>query len=247
MGLSDVWGIVTHYQEKGESVGTPLLNSILLTYTQSGFGEYAVKMIEQYSVFKCDCNIETFKPLLEMFGKDLKDPGRFSVIWRQMVDDWGVVPSSPLVHLALDVALLSRSPKQTLAVLKEMQSMKIFPSPDQAEKLASVAGGVPTIRQHMNTLIEVQAVTTARRLRVDSNKHQLKLIEASIRLHKEGKKVGDPTEAQEVMNERNESRKMWRRKNKIPSHSFEEKQLRRAKGGELYSQRVDKPTRHLNA
>merc|ERR1712224_219982 len=86
----------------------------------------------------------TYKILLEMLGREQREICRFFALWEILPRD--PKPSEELYHLALEMALESRSARQTIKILEEMLEARVFPSPQLAEKLA--IAGRTTIQIH---------------------------------------------------------------------------------------------------
>ncbi len=134
--LRHAWNVVAEARRvwNKELDWTRMLNQVVAVYVAGGFAEFAVDMLPHYAAFGVQPNAETWEVLLRMFGEDLKDVGRFFLLW-------GTIPKDPplpeeLYHLALEMALLSRSSQQTCVVLEEMYSATVFPTPQLAERLA---------------------------------------------------------------------------------------------------------------
>ena len=134
--LRNAWNVVAEARRvwANELDWTSMLNEVLAVYVAGGFIDFAVEMLPQYAEFGVQPTALTWELLLRMFGEDLKDVGRFFLLWDTIPKD----PKLPdeLYHLALEMALVSRSSQQTCAVLEQMYAATVFPTPQLAERLA---------------------------------------------------------------------------------------------------------------
>ena len=133
--LRYAWNVVAEARRACESEidWTEMLNQVLKVYVAGGFVEFAVEMLPQYAEFGVNPDAETWTQLLRMFGDDLKDVGRFFLLWDTPKD---IALPDELYHLALEMALQSRSSQQTCAILEQMYAVSVFPTPHLAERLA---------------------------------------------------------------------------------------------------------------
>jgi len=223
---------------------TAMLNEVLGVYVAGGFSNFAMEMLKQYHLFGAAPDAQTWEHLLEMLGRDLKDVGRFMTLW-------GAVPKDPqppdeLYHLALDMALQSRSSRLTCAMLEEMYSVAVFPSPQLTERLAKAGRNVIQIHHLISKFI-----TLNRDLKVSTSKRETALLqthmdEREALLAADGMTVRDPTPEQE---ERDRHFKKLHEQGafKRPWLPFGEYLVSKQKGGEAYAKRHDKPRPNLLA
>ena len=130
--LRHAWGVVSAAREaySDKLDWTSLLNEIVGVYVAEGFSDFAMDMLPQYAVFGAEPDAETWEHLLRMLGE--RDIGRFFTLWNSVPKP---LPEE-LYQVALDVALRSRSSQQTCAILEEMYTVPVFPSPQLTERLA---------------------------------------------------------------------------------------------------------------
>ncbi|CAJ1340960.1 unnamed protein product [Effrenium voratum] len=244
--LRYAWNIVAEARQAcaDEIDWTSMLNEVLRVYVAGGFAEFALDMLPQYAVFGVQPDGETWELLLRMLSEDLKDVGRFFLLW-------STIPKEPklpdeLYLLALEMALRSRSSQQTCAVLEEMYGAAVFPSPDLAERLAKAGRHVIQIHQLMGKFIALN-----RDLRVATAKRETALLQTHMDERDayraaEGLTVRSPTPEQDFRD------KHFTRLHKLgvfrrPWLPFGEYLVSKQKGGEAYAKRRDKPRPNLLA
>merc|ERR1712176_1358393 len=97
-------------------------------------------MLQQYIVFGAEPDSVTYRQLLEMLGRDIGDVGRFFALWEAVPKE--PKPADELYHLALEMALETRSAKRTCAVLEELYDARVLPTPQLTERLADTGRNV---------------------------------------------------------------------------------------------------------
>lgn len=138
--LRHAWQVCSEArQARSDLDWSKLLDAVLEVYVAGGFAEFAVEMLPHYSAFGVEPTVDTWHCLLRMFG-DRQDVGRFFVLWDAVPEH--IEKSEQLYHLALEMALQSRSAQQTCVILEQMLKVSVFPSPQLAERLAKAGRNV---------------------------------------------------------------------------------------------------------
>lgn len=222
---------------------TAMLNEVLGVYVAGGFTNFAMDMLRQYPLFGAEPDAETWEHLLTMFAKDLKDVGRFFTLW-------GAIPKDPqppdeLYHLALDMALHSRSSRRTCAVLEEMHAAAVFPTPQLTERLAKAGRHVIQIHHLISKFITLNQQLKVSQAKRETGLLQTHMDEREVLLAADGLTVRSPTPEQE---ERDKYFKMMHKQGafKRPWLPFGEYLVSKQKGGEAYAKR-DRPRPNLLA
>ncbi|CAK9079503.1 Pentatricopeptide repeat-containing protein PFL1605w [Durusdinium trenchii] len=242
--LRYAWNVVAEARRACESRinWTSMLNEVLRVYVAGGFAEFAVEMLPQYAEFGVNPDADTWAHLLRMFGDDLKDVGRFFLLWDTVPQD--IKLSDDLYHLALEMALQSRSSQQTCAVLEQMYSVSVFPTPQLAERLAKAGRHVIQIHQQIGKFISLN-----RDLKIAAAKRETALLqthmdEREAYLAADGLTVRSPTPEQEYRDryfDQLHKQGVFKR----PWLPFGEYLASKQKGGEAYAKRHDKPRPNL--
>lgn len=242
--LRNAWNVVAEARRvwSNELDWTSMLNEVLGVYVAGGFADFAVDMLPQYAEFGVQPTAQTWDLLLRMFGEDLKDVGRFFLLWETVPKD----PRLPdeLYHLALEVALLSRSSQQTCAVLEQMYSATVFPTPQLAERLAKAGRHVIQIHQQMGKFIDLNRDLKVIATKRDTALLQTHMDEREAYLAAEGLTVRSPTPEQEYRDryfDRLHKQGVFKR----PWLPFGEYLASKQKGGEAYAKRHDRPRPNL--
>ncbi|CAE7681431.1 unnamed protein product [Symbiodinium sp. CCMP2592] len=240
--LRHAWGVVSAarqaYADKLD--WTSLLNEIVGVYVAGGFSDFAMDMLPQYAVFGAEPDADTWEHLLRMLGE--RDIGRFFTLWNTVPKP---LPEE-LYHLALDVALRSRSSQQTCAVLEEMYTVPVFPSPQLTERLARAGRHIVQIHHQIGKFIALN-----RDVKVASAKRETALLQTHMDERDtyraaEGLTVRSPTPEQEFRDryfDKLKQQGVFRR----PWLPFGEYLVSKQKGGEAYARRHDKPRPNLLA
>jgi len=181
-----------------------------------------------------------------MLGRDLKDVGRFFSLWEVVPRNAaaGMQPSEELYNLALEMALESRSAKRTVAVLEEFCEAQVYPTPRLAERLARAGRHVVQIHHLVGKILQANRQQKAVEVHREGALLQTHLDEREIELASEGKTVRDATPEQEVRSQffrQMEKRGAFRR----PWLPYGEYLASKAKGGEAYAKRHDRPRPNL--
>eukprot|EP00928_Gymnodinium_smaydae_P030010 TRINITY_DN22431_c0_g1_i1.p1 TRINITY_DN22431_c0_g1~~TRINITY_DN22431_c0_g1_i1.p1 ORF type:complete len:932 (-),score=247.40 TRINITY_DN22431_c0_g1_i1:150-2945(-) len=222
---------------------TALLNAAMSVYIAGGYSQYAVDLLRHYDALGASPNGDTYRQLLEMFGQDLRDPGRFFALW-EAVPREPERPADELYHLALEVALTTGSAKKTCDVLEEFCAAKVFPTPQLADRLAKIGRHVTQIH-----LLVARLISANRESRVEVAKREAALIEANIQerelvLAEVGLSVRDPTPEQEARDRHFQSlrKRGWFRRPWLPIGEY---LASKQKGGEAYAKKHDRPRPNL--
>ena len=138
--LRHAWQVCSEARQARKDLDwSKLLDTVLEVYVAGGFAEFAVEMLPHYRSFGVEPTVDTWHCLLRMFG-DRKDVGRFFLLWDAVPEH--IEKSEQLYHLALEMALQSRSAQQTCVILEQMLVVSVFPSPQLAERLAKAGRNV---------------------------------------------------------------------------------------------------------
>ncbi|CAK0824371.1 unnamed protein product [Prorocentrum cordatum] len=223
---------------------TQLLNEVMGVYVAGGFSQHAVEMLQQYPLFGASPDAATYRHLLEMLGRDLQDTGRFFALWERLPGK-PEVPND-LYHLALEVALETRSAKRTCAVLEEMLSSKVFPTPQLTDRLAKVGRHVTQVHLLVARFVSLNKTAKVAEAKREKELLQTHMDERELELAAVGLTRKSPTPEQEVRTKHFETlhkRGFFRR----PWLPYEEYKASKEKGGEAYAKRRDRPRPNLLA
>jgi len=243
--LRCMWHVVAEARQRRADVDwTQMLNEVMAVYVAGGFTRFAVDMLQQYAVFGARPDLQTYRQLLEMLGRDLKDVGRFFSLWE-------VAPREPqlpadLYNLALEMALESRSARRTCAVLEEFLAARVYPSPQMATRLAKAGRHVVQIHLLVGRLLTMNREDKVVEVKRTTALLQTHMDEREAELAAMGKTSKDPTPEQEARKAHFESLKK-RGFFKRPWLPFGEYVASKQKGGEAYARRHDKPRPNLLA
>jgi pentatricopeptide repeat protein len=233
------WHLVGGLREKlGKPVQPAVLNAVTQVYANAGFTDHALAMLDQFVKAEVVPNTHTYEILLEMFGMSVpSDPTRFFMIFDSHINE---LPPR-ILHLALDVALESKSAKRTVFVLETMEKRHVFPLPQQAEKLAQVGRKIVQIHQSVGKLVALQKSITHDTMVRENAVVQLQIQEHEVRLALDGKTTNDPTVEQEVR-EKFFNRQKSPKNPRLPRNEY--LQIKK-KGGVMHGKKIDKPTPSL--
>ncbi|KFH04764.1 pentatricopeptide repeat domain-containing protein [Toxoplasma gondii VAND] len=245
--LRYAWHLVQDMRAKGVEIETKTLNALLEVYIAGGFSQYAVEMLKQYHVLGCEPDIYTYKALLTMFARDLKDVGRFFALWDFMRRHTSLSPPPALLHLALSTAMDSQSASRTVKVLQEMYALKVFPTPHLTDRLARVGREITAIHEMIGLFVKLQKQDV-----FDKNRKEQQLLQTQIDEHElkvfaeRGVPLkGDATPEQEVRKEffdkQDKLKKAKFGGNRRPWLPLGEFLQSKQKGGEAYAKRHDRP------
>eukprot|EP00933_Yihiella_yeosuensis_P016042 TRINITY_DN13850_c1_g1_i1.p1 TRINITY_DN13850_c1_g1~~TRINITY_DN13850_c1_g1_i1.p1 ORF type:complete len:539 (-),score=113.12 TRINITY_DN13850_c1_g1_i1:123-1640(-) len=221
---------------------TAMLNEVLGVYVAGGYSNFAMEMLKQYPLFGASPDSETWEHLLDMLGRDLKDVGRFFALWEAMPKE--PQPPDELYHLALDVALQSRSSHRTCKVLDEMYAVAVFPTPQLTERLARAGRHVIQIHHQIAKFVALNRDLKVSQVKRETALLQTHMDERETLLAADGVTVRDPTPEQA---ERDRYFKKLHQQGafKRPWLPFGEYLTSKQKGGEAYAKRHDKPRPNL--
>eukprot|EP00921_Rhytidocystis_pertsovi_P009901 GHVQ01015867.1.p1 GENE.GHVQ01015867.1~~GHVQ01015867.1.p1 ORF type:complete len:1045 (-),score=131.46 GHVQ01015867.1:242-3211(-) len=239
--LRYAWEAVQDMRHKQLPIDTTALNALTQVYINAGLAQYAIDMLKQFELFKCEPNRHTFEALLQMLGKNLKDSGRFFALWEFMKANTLITVSPRMMHLALDTAMTSRSASRVVKVLQEMYEAKVYPTPQLTDRLARVGRQVTEIHALVGMFIKMQKEDTFHECRKQQSMIQSKIDEHELRLFADGKTPKSAaTPEQEVRKQyfKKQKQKQSGRIGKwVPREAY--RQLK-AKGGEVYALHHDK-------
>jgi len=237
--LRFAWQVVTDMRSRGVMPDTRTLNALVQVYAAAGFSRYAIEMLEQYEPLGCVPDAHTYRILLEMLGRDMKDVGRFFALWQHMVTHTNIRPAPELHHLALQVAMDSRSAQRTVSVMEDMLAAKVFPTVDLIDRLAKVGRTVLEIHQLVGQFIDLNKEVTYRRAKRETDLVKLQIEEQQLRLAPDGLTFETPTPEQESRKRYFDSMKKKGLSDR-PYLPYEEWKARKAKGGKYYAERSDR-------
>ncbi|CBZ52035.1 putative PPR repeat-containing protein [Neospora caninum Liverpool] len=245
--LRYAWHLVQDMRMKGVEIETKTLNALLEVYIAGGFSQYAVDMLKQYHVLGCEPDIYTYKALLTMFAKDLKDVGRFFALWDFMRRHTSLSPPPALLHLALSTAMDSQSASRTVKVLQEMYALKVFPTPQLTDRLARVGREITAIHEMIGLFVKLQKQDVFDRNRKEQQLLQTQIDEHELKVFAErGVPLkGDRTPEQEVrkdfFDKQDKLKKAKYGGNRRPWMPLGDFLQSKQKGGEAYAKRHDRP------
>lgn len=240
VNLKLAWHIVADLQAKSVPVTTEVLNAVVEVYCAAGLVEEAIGMLSEFAVFKTAPNGRTYAEILKILGEK-NDLGRFFELFefaKKTVDE-------NIFHLALDLAMESRSSKRTVSVLEDMLQRNIRPLPAAAERLAVLGRQIVQIHQVVGKMVAQQRDETHEQTTKKHAVLDLELEEHRTRLaFIEGK-----TDVQLETVENEARRLYWEKKGKIGNLKLSKKDHleRKKKGGRMYGLKVDKPKANLLA
>ncbi|PHJ21869.1 pentatricopeptide repeat domain-containing protein [Cystoisospora suis] len=244
------WYLLQDMRIKKIPIEVKTLNALLEVYIAGGFAQYAVDLLKYFPQFECEPDIYTYKALLTMFAKDLKDVGRFFALWTYMRTHTSLRPSPGLLHMALETAIVSQSAKQTLKILQEMYSLKVYPTPQLTARLVRVGRDITAIHHMIGLFIQLekkevydQNRKTQQLIQTEIDEYELKTFqEKGVTISGKGRNA---TPEQEVRKEFFKKKgKLEKEKyggNRRPWLPLGEYLQSKQKGGEAYALKHDKP------
>eukprot|EP00747_Dinoflagellata_sp_TGD_P224441 gnl/TRDRNA2_/TRDRNA2_96870_c1_seq1.p1 gnl/TRDRNA2_/TRDRNA2_96870_c1~~gnl/TRDRNA2_/TRDRNA2_96870_c1_seq1.p1 ORF type:complete len:619 (-),score=115.05 gnl/TRDRNA2_/TRDRNA2_96870_c1_seq1:121-1707(-) len=245
--LRCVWHVVADARRRSTHLDwTRMLNEVMAVYIAGGFPQFAVEMLKQYAVFGAAPDGTTWGQLLEMLARDSKDVGRFFALWDGLPQETSRPPD--LYHLALEMALESRSARRTCTVLESMYEARVFPTPQLTERLAKAGRHVIQIHMLIGKFIDLNRQAKSDEARRETALIQTHIDERELELAAEGRTVRTPTSEQKVRDQHFESlhKRGWFRKPWLPKGEY---LATKQKGGEAYAKHPgrDKPRPNLLA
>jgi pentatricopeptide repeat protein len=238
--LRVVWALVTDAKTKKFPVTSKMLNSVMTAYKNGKFHEHAIKVLDEFDRFGCSLTSKTMEILFGIFY-EMKDTGRFFAL---LFDDsenpliaQAIQVNPKILNLALDLAMDSKSGKKTVDVLTLMKSSSIFPTPQQAEKLANVGKKVVDIHLAVSALISKQKQKVAEEVRVRNKTVDLNISEYQATLAVEAKSIKDPSKHQQSRNKFFEKLKKITGGNNRPFLPLKKYHELTKRGGELYEKK----------
>ncbi|PFH36480.1 pentatricopeptide repeat domain-containing protein [Besnoitia besnoiti] len=245
--LRYAWHIVQDMRAKGVKLETKTLNALLEVYVAGGFSQYAVEMLKHYHELGCEPDIYTYKALLTMFARDLKDVGRFFALWDFMRRHTSLSPPPDLLHLALSTAMDSQSASRTVKVLQEMYALKVFPTPQLTDRLARVGREITAIHEMIGLFVKLQKQDVFEKNRKEQQLLQTQIDEHELKVFaNRGVTLrADHTPEQEVRKEffdkQDKAKKAKYGGNRRPWMPLGEFLQSKQKGGENFAKKHDRP------
>lgn len=242
--LRGAWQVVAEAKRccHGHLDWTLMLNEVMSVYIAAGFPQYAVDLLQQYLLFDASPNTATYTQLLNLLGRDMKDVGRFFALWEVLPKD----PRLPdeLYHLALEMAMETRSAKRTCAMLEEMYDARVFPTPQLADRLAKVGRHVIQIHELVGKFVALNRDEKLDSIQRDAALLQTRMDEREVELAAIGQTVDMPTPEQEARKKHFDylRRRGWFKRPWLP---FGDYVASKQKGGEAYAKRHDRPRPNL--
>ena len=237
VNLRLAWHIVADMRAKGMAVTAPVLDALVVVYKQANLPDQATAMLQQYTLFECEPSVRAYETLLEMFGLSgsAADQAKFFKLYDSLKDR---KLSDRIYHLALDVAMESKSSKRTVAMLEQMNERKIWPLPAAMEKLAVVGRKIIHIHQVVGKMVATQREEVYERSEREKSLLTLAIEEHRTRLAAlEGK-----TDTEFVTVEHEVRQKLFSSSSKGNMKLSKKEHLQvKKKGGEMHARRVDKP------
>jgi len=233
--LRCAWHVVAEARRRCRKLDwTRMLNEVMGVYIAAGLAQFAVDMLEQFAVFQARPDTETYRQLLEMLGRDLKDIGRFFALWDALPRE--PPPSTALMHLALEMAMESRSARRTCTVLEEMYAAEVYPSPQLTDRLAKVGRRVIQIHLLVGKFIALNRDSKAAAAQRETALLQAHMDEREVELAALGQTTRMPTPQQQAREKHFDSlrKRGWFRRPWLP---FAEYLASKQKGGEAYRKR----------
>ncbi|KYN98133.1 putative pentatricopeptide repeat protein [Plasmodium gaboni] len=231
-----------------ESINTKLLNSLILLYINCEYYEYAVNMLKYFSYFECVPDYYTFHMLFNMLYYKLKDYSKVLCLYDYMINNTENKPNEKILNLILNCAIQTKSSKNTLFILRQMFTYKIYPSPQMVKKLYHVGRYITEIQILINSMISQQKKDVYEVNLKDNQLIQLNIDEYELNLFKEGKTFKTKTPLDQVREQ------FFKRKQRIEKEKRMSKNKKssdwlpygqylqsKKKGGEMYARRVDRP------
>jgi pentatricopeptide repeat protein len=234
------WYFVSDLREKGLKISTPVLNSVMRVYLAAGQLEQAVNTLSEFEALQVAPNSETYEILLMEYGKR-SEVGKFFALFDQTKSKI----SPDLFHVALDMAIESRSSKQTVAVLESMLERNIRPLPAASEKLAVVGRKIVQIHQVIGKMVAQNRDETHERT---SKEHALLNLEIEEHRTRIAMVEGKSDLAFETPE--NEAKRLyWSKQDKRKNPKLARKDYLevKKKGGAMHALKSDKPRSNLLA
>ena len=231
------WYIVHDLRSnKSLAVSTDILNAVMEVYAANGDSIQTVACLAQFEKFDCAPNSKSYEILLEMYSKQ-NDVGKFFALFDSSFQN---ITNNRIFHLALDMAIDSRSSKRTVAVLESMLEKGLRPLPDAAEKLARVGRKVVQIHQVVGRMVAQQRDETHERTEKENA-----LISLDIEEHRTRLAFLQGKTDMEYMTPENEAKQLYwskkketlRKSPKLAKSDFLEV---KKKGGALHALKTDK-------
>ncbi|SOV79410.1 pentatricopeptide repeat protein, putative [Plasmodium sp. gorilla clade G3] len=241
-------GTELHSFTSHDCINTKILNSLILLYINCEYYEYAINMLKYFSYFECVPDYYTFHMLFNMLYYKMKDYGKVLCLYDYMINNTQNKPNEKILNLILNCAILTKSSKNTLFILRQMFTYKIYPSPQMIKKLYHVGRYITEIQLLINSMISQQKKDIYEVNLKDNQLIQLNIDEYELNLFKEGKTFKSKTPLDEVREQ------FFKRKQRIEKEKRMSKNKKssdwlpygqylqsKKKGGEMYAKRVDKP------
>lgn len=242
--LRCAWHVLSEARSQwaGDIDWTIMLNEVMGVYIAAGLHQFAIDMLQQYPAFGARPDDVTHQQLLEMLGCELKDVGRFFALW-------DVIPKTPkpadkLYHLALEMAMESRSAKKTVEIMEELYAAEVMPTPQLTERLAKTARHVAQIHLLVGKFLALNKTLKLQAIKRETARLQSRMDERDTLLAVEGKRSHDPTPEQEA---RKKNFEMLKKRGMLQRPWLPKglQILNKQKGGEAFALRHDRPRPNL--
>ena len=229
------WHLVADVRNKGLPTTQSLLNAVTRVYAKCD-PENALDMLREFDNYSLSPNKQTFEIFLQLFANQNNTHKFFQVfddLCQKKVD-------SRYMHLALDMAMESKSSKRTLAVLERMLESGVPPLPETAARLAKVARGIVQIHQVVGKFVALGRETVHTKTATTQQLIELDIEEHRTRLAAVGQLESDPSVEQEA-------RDLYFKKQTYSNPRLAKKEHLevKKKGGPTHAQRIDKPKHNI--
>ncbi|ETW35321.1 hypothetical protein C923_04063 [Plasmodium falciparum UGT5.1] len=241
-------GTELHSSTSHDCINTKILNSLILLYINCEYYEYAINMLKYFSYFECVPDYYTFNMLFNMLYYKMKDYGKVLCLYDYMINNTQNKPNEKILNLILNSAIQTKSSKNTLFILRQMFTYKIYPSPKMVKKLYHVGRYITEIQLLINSMIRQQTKDIYEVNLKENQLIRLNIDEYELNLFKEGKTFKSKTpldEAREQFFKRKQRMEKEKRMSKNKKSSdwlpYGQYLQSKKKGGEIYAKRVDRP------
>jgi len=123
--MAYAWRTVQEAREEEGQVPAKLFNALLAAYCGSGSASHAEEALHMAADLNCMPDVSSYAIVLDGF-KD--DPPQFQALWSHMLSNTSISPTSPMLDIALDVAVTANDAAWALSVLENMFTAEVRPS-----------------------------------------------------------------------------------------------------------------------
>eukprot|EP00388_Colpodella_angusta_P004890 GDKJ01015606.1.p1 GENE.GDKJ01015606.1~~GDKJ01015606.1.p1 ORF type:complete len:971 (+),score=213.91 GDKJ01015606.1:427-2913(+) len=195
--------------------------------------EYYEKQIEQ------EKTIQQKKKLSTVVSSDLQGHEEKSEIQEenhQSNHSTSLCLTPSILHTALDVAMESKSASKVLSVLNKMEANGVWPTVQLTERLSKVGRNIPEIHEAVIRLMQID-----KRAALTEVTRTDKLIKSQIEEHALRESVEGRTPFTVSVKTAERKNNFEQTKNQKVSYTKKEWQEIKKKGGQKYSEKVDRP------